>query len=180
MRYFAISITAKERAELVEVAAPETLGTNEVRGRTLFTLVSPGTELAYNYTGTTFPSFPGYAPAFVAEELGAEVKGISVGDVCFCMGSHRSFQRVDAKAARPVPEDLPHHSADFAPHSIHSGFETALRWLADGRINTENLICRADPREAQSAYQVLLHRKTQGLFSVFDWGKIESQDGTDG
>lgn len=331
MRYYAISITAKEHAEVVEVAAPEALGPNEVRGRTLSTLVSPGTELAWNYTGASFPSFPGYAATFEAEELGAEVKDISVGDVCFCMGPHRSFQQVDAQAARPVPGgllpeeavlarlmgvsmttlmtttarpgdrvmvtgagpvgflaaqmftlsgyevlvvepndarrqiveqsgisrvydktptddagiagtvalvvecsgheqavldaclvvkkrgevvlvgvpwrrhtdasahdvlslvfhkyvvlrsgwewELPHHAADFAPHSIHSGFDTALRWLADGRINTENLISSANPREAQSVYQDLLHRKTEGLFSVFDWGQIESQDKTDG
>jgi len=330
MKYCAISITAKERAELVEVAAPETLGPNEVRGKTLFTLVSPGTELAYNYTGTAFPSFPGYAATFVVEALGAEVDGISEGDVCFCIGSHRSFQQVDASAAHPVPTilsseravlarlmgvsmttlmttnarpgdlvmvtgagpvgflaaqmfslsgyevlvvepnegrrhlveqsgirhtydkvpvddasvagtvglvlecsgheqatldalsvvrkrgevvlvgvpwrrqtdtyahdvlslvfhkyvvlrsgwewELPHHSADFAPHSIHSGFDTALRWLADGRINTENLISSANPREAQSVYQDLLYRKTEGVFSVFDWRQIESQDKTD-
>ena len=331
MRYCAISITAKERAELVEVAAPETLGPNEVRGKTLFTLVSPGTELAHNYTGAAFPSFPGYAATFVAEELGTEVDGISEGDVCFCMGSHRSFQQVDACAAHPVPTvlspekavlarlmgvsmttlmtttarpgdrvmvtgagpvgflaaqmfalsgyevfvvepnegrrhlveqsgirhvhdkapvdhasiadtvalvvecsgheqavldacrvvrkrgevvlvgvpwrrqtdasahdvlslvfhkyvvlrsgwewELPHHAADFTPHSIHSGFDTALRWLADGRINTKRLISSAEPREAQRVYQDLLHRKTEGLFSVFDWRQIESQDRTDG
>jgi len=75
--------------------------------------------------------------------------------------------------------ELPHHSADFAPHSIHSGFDTALRWLADGRINTENLISSANPREAQSVYQDLLYRKTEGVFSVFDWRQIESQDKTD-
>ncbi len=331
MRCCAISITAKEHAELVEVAAPETLGPNEVRGKTLFTLVSPGTELAHNYTGTAFPSFPGYAATFVVETLGTEVDGISEGDVCFCMGSHRSFQQVDAFAAHPVPTglspekaalarlmgvsmttlmtttarpgdrvmvmgagpvgflaaqmfalsgyevfvvepnegrrhlveqsgirhaydkapvddanvagtvglvvecsgheqatldafsvvrkggevvlvgvpwrrqtdayahdvlslvfhkyvvlrsgwewELPNHSADFAPHSIHSGFDRALRWLADGRINAENLISSADPREAQSVYQDLLHRKTEALFSAFDWRQIESQDRTDG
>lgn len=93
MRYCAISITAKECAELADVAAPKALGPNEVRGKTLFTLVSPGTELAYNYTGTSFPSFPGYAATFVAEKVGAEVDGISEGDVCFCIGSHRRYFR---------------------------------------------------------------------------------------
>ena len=114
MRHCAISITAKEHAELVEVAAPETLGPNEIRGRTLCTLVSPGTELAHNYTGASFPSFPGYVATFVAEELGAEVKDLSMGGVCFCMGPHRSFQQVDAQAARPVPEGLPPEEAVLA------------------------------------------------------------------
>jgi len=76
--------------------------------------------------------------------------------------------------------ELPHHSADFSPHSIHSGFDTALRWLADERINTENLISSANPLEAQSIYQDLLHRKTEALFSVFDWGQMKSQDSTNG
>ena len=323
MRYSAISITAKEHAELVEVALPETLGPQEVRGATLCTLVSPGTELAYNYTGTTFPSFPGYAATFVAEELGPEVKDISVGDVCLCSGTHRSFQQVDAREAHLVPAglapeeavlarlmgvsmttlmtttarpgdrvmitgagpvgflaaqmfslsgyevlvvepndarrqiveqsgisrvydrtpcddagiagtvalvvecsgheqavldacqvvrkrgevvlvgvpwrrqtdtyahellslvfhkyvvlrsgwewELPHHATDFSPHSIHSGFDTALRWLADERINTENLISSGNPREAQRVYQDLLHRKTDAIFSLFDWRQM--------
>lgn len=324
MRHCAVSITAKERAELVEVAAPEALGPDEVRGPTHCTLVSPGTELAYNYTGASFPSFPGYAATFIVEELGAEVEGISKGDRCFCMGPHRSFQQVEASAARLVPKglpaekavlarlmgvsmtslmttkarpgdrvmitgagpvgflaarmfalggyevmvvepddarrqiversgmrnvfrkipcedasiagsvalvvecsgheqavldacrairkrgelvlvgvpwrrqtdacahellslvfhkyivlrsgwewELPRHSEDFNPHSIHSGFDTALRWLADGRINADNLISIASPRDAQSVYQGLLHRKTNGLFSVFDWGQTK-------
>ncbi|MDA0322989.1 MAG: zinc-binding alcohol dehydrogenase [Verrucomicrobia bacterium] len=331
MRYYAISITAKEHAEVVEVAAPEALGPNEVRGRTLFTLVSPGTELAMNYTGASFPSFPGYAATFEAEELGAEVKDISVGDVCFCMGPHRSFQQVDAQAALPVPGglppeeavlarlmgvsmttlmtttarpgdrvmvtgagpvgflaaqmftlsgyevfvvepnegrrhlveqsgirtvyekmpfddssvagtvalvvecsgheqavldacrvvrkrgevvlvgvpwrrqtnasahdvlslvfhkyvvlrsgwewELPHHAADFAPHSIHSGFDKALRWLAAGHISIDNMITKANPLAPQNVYQDLLHRRTKGLFSVFDWGQTETPDTTDG
>jgi len=70
--------------------------------------------------------------------------------------------------------ELPHHAADFSPHSIHTGFDTALRWLADGRIRTDGLITRADPRDAQRAYQDLLHRRAEGLFTVFDWAQIET------
>lgn len=322
MSHCAISITSREYAELVEIASPGGLGANEIRGRTVCTLVSPGTELAWNYTGTSFPSFLGYAATFVAEEMGAEVKGVSSGDLFFCMGPHRSFQQVEASAARRVPDglppekavlarlmgvsmttlmttaarpgdrvivsgagpvgflaaqmfalsgyevivvepdtvrrrqveqsgirsvfarmpcddagiagsvalvvecsgheqavldackvvrkrgevvlvgvpwrrqtdayahellslvfhkyvalrsgwewELPHHSGDFSPHSIHAGFDTALRWLADGRISTDGLITRVVPRDAQSAYQALLHRTAKGLFTVFNWSK---------
>lgn len=325
MKHCAISIISKEQARLVDVAAPGKLGANEVRGRTVCTLISPGTELAWNYTGTTFPSFPGYAAVFAATEIGAEVKGVSEGDLLFCMCGHRSFQQVEARAARKVPKDLPsekavlarlmgvslttlmtttarpgdrvlitgagpvgflaaqmfalsgydvlvaepddlrrrqvvqsgirevfaevpvadaglagtvalvvecsgheqavleacrvvrkrgevvlvgvpwrrqtesyahellslvfhkyvvlrsgwewelpHHAADFSPHSIHTGFDTALRWLADGRIRTDGLIARADPQNAQRAYQDLLHRRAEGLFTVFDWTQIKS------
>ena len=331
MKHGAVSITSKEHAELADVAAPGTLGVNEIRGKTVCTLVSPGTELAWNYTGTTFPSFPGYAAVFVAEDIGAEVKGVSVGNMLFCMGPHRSFQQVEARAARPVPKDLrpekavlarlmgvsmttlmttaarpgdrvmitgagpvgflaaqmfalsgyevlvvepdavrrrqveqsgirsvfaktpfedasiagtvalvvecsgheqavidacrvvrkrgevvlvgvpwhrqtdayahellslvfhkyvvirsgwewdlPHHAADFSPHSIHSGFDTALRWLASGRIVAEDLITMVDPRSAQSAYQDLMHKRAKGLFMVFDWTRMTASGGTSG
>jgi len=323
MKHCAISITSKEHAELVDVAAPGPLGANEVRGQTVCTLISPGTELAWNYTGTAFPSFPGYAAVFAASDIGAEVKGVSAGDLLFCIGGHRSFQQVEARAARHVPKDLlpekvsmttlmttaarpgdrvliagagpvgflaaqmfalsgydvivaepdavrrrqieqsgirrvfaktpfedasiagtvglvvecsgheqavldacrvvrkrgevvlvgvpwrrqtdafahellslvfhkyvvlrsgwewelPHHAADFSPHSIHAGFDAALRWLADGRIRTDDLITQADPRDAQRAYQDLLHRRAEGLFTVFDWTQIESKKENDG
>ena len=320
MIHQAISVTAREQAELIQVKGPGTLGANEIRGRTVCTLVSPGTEIAYNYTGEKFPSFPGYAAVFAAEEMGSEVKGVSVGDLLFCMGSHRSFQQVEARATRPVPKglrpekavlarlmgvsmttlmtttacpgdrvmvtgagpvgylaaqmfalsgyevlvtdpdeerrgyveqsgikevfpripvddpgiegkvalvvecsgheqavmdacrivrkrgevvlvgvpwqrktgtyahdllslvfhryvvlrsgwewELPHHAADFNPHSLFSGFQTALDWLASNRICGDELIARAEPRDAQSVYQDLLHRRAKGLFNIFDW-----------
>ncbi len=323
MKHCAISITAKECAALVDVAEPGALGAHEVRGKTVCTLISPGTELAGVYTGASFPAFPGYAAVFEAEEIGADVKGVPVGGIYFCMGPHRSYQQVDACAAHPVPEglppekavlarlmgvpmttlmttaarpgdrvmvsgagpvgflaaqvfalsgyevlvvepddarrrqveqsgistvypkapcedadvagtvalvvecsgheqaaldacrmvrkrgevvlvgvpwrrqtdvyahellsavfhkyavlrsgwewELPHYPADFNPHSIHSNFDTALRWLASGRIAVDGLSTMVDPRAAQSAYQGLLHKRAQGLFSVFDWRLI--------
>jgi len=81
MKHCATSITSKEHAELVEVATPAALGANEVRGRTVCTLISPGTELAWNHTGTSFPSFPAYSAIFAADDIGAEVKGVSEGDL---------------------------------------------------------------------------------------------------
>lgn len=326
MKHCAVSVTAKEHAELVEVSPPAELGAKQVRGPAVCSLISPGTELAWNYTGTTFPSFPGYAAVFTASEIGAEVEGISKGDRMFCMGPHRSFQQCEARAAHRVPDhlppakavlarlmgvamttlvttearpgdrvlmtgagpvgflaaqmfalsgyevlvaepdatrrrwieqsgirnvfektpvddksiagtvalvvecsgheravldacravrkrgevvlvgvpwkrmteiyahellslvfhkyvvlrsgwewELPLQSADFHPHSIHSGFETALRWLAEGRIHTDGLITLADPRNAQRAYQDLLHRRAPGLFTVFDWTQVEAE-----
>ena len=324
MKHCAVSIVDREQAELVAVPFPGDLGPNDIRGRTLFTLISPGTELANFYTGASFPSFPGYAAVFAAEELGAEVKGVSRGDVCFCMGPHRNYQQVDAGAAHPLPRglppekavlarlmgvsmttlmttvarpgdrvlvtgagpvgflaafvfalsgyevmvvepdetrrrwveqagigrvygktpcdgagiagrvalvvecsgheqsvldacrvvrkrgevvlvgvpwrwrtdasahellslvfhkyvvlrsgwewELPPHSADFHPHSIHSGYDLALRWLAEGRIETDGMIRLENPRDAQQTYQALLHRRAKGLFTVFDWRGID-------
>ena len=328
MKQFAVCITSREHADLIEVEAPRSLGANEIRGNTLCTLVSPGTELAWNYSGETFPSFPGYAAVFQAGEIGPEVKDVSVGDLLFCMGPHRSLQQVDGgsvlqvprgllpekavlarlmgvsmttlmtTAARPgdrvmvmgagpvgylaaqmfalsgfdvlviepnaerrqqiersgiqkaypsVPVDapgisgtvalvvecsgheqavldacrlvrkqgevvlvgvpwrrqteayahellslvfhkyvvlrsgwewqLPYHASEFNPHSIFSGFETALKWLAADRIACKDLITLFKPRDAQLAYQDLLHRRAKGLFTVFDWKGMISVEG---
>lgn len=325
MKHHAISITALETAELVEVTAPESLGAEQVRGRTVCTLVSPGTELAWNYHGQSYPSFPGYAAVFVAEEIGANVKNVSVGELLFCMGPHRSYQQVEARATRVIPKglapekavlarlmgvsmttlmttsarpgdrvlvtgagpvgflaaqvfalsgyevlvaetdetrrrkveqtglcrafgrtpyddpsmagtvalvvecsgheqavldgcrvvrkrgevvlvgvpwrrqtdisahellsavfhkyvllrsgwewELPHHVGDFTPHSIYGNFDQALRWLASGRISVDGLITRVNPRDPQTAYQDLLHRRVPGLFTVFDWVEMTS------
>lgn len=320
MKQFAVSVTEREHAELVEIPSPGVLAPREIRGKTICTLISPGTEIAYNYQGKTFPSFPGYAAVFEAEEAGSEVSGVAKGDRFFCVGPHRSYQQVEMSAAHRVPAglaadiavlarlmgvamttlvtttacpgdkvlvtgagpvgflaaqiftiggydvlvaepdaerrrqvkesginkvydrtpfdepgvagtvalaaecsgheqavmdacrvvrkkgevvlvgvpwrrnteihaqellslvfhkyvvlrsgwewELPLYSADFAPHSIHSGFETALRWLASGRIAVGGLVERTDPRLVQRTYQELLCRKTKGLFVLFDW-----------
>lgn len=321
MKHRAVAITAREKAELVEVAAPGALMSGEVRGPTICSLISPGTELAYNYTGDKFPTFPGYSAVFRAQEVGSEVRGIAPGTILFCMGPHRSFQQAEAKDTLPVPEglapekaviarlmgvsmttlmttaarpgdrvmvtgagpvgylaaqmfrssgyevlivepdderrrsvraagftevfekvpcddasiagtvalavecsghegavldsckvarargevvlvgvpwrrrtelyaqevlslvffryivlrsgwewELPIHASEFRPHSNFSGFATALRWLAEGRIAVDGLITIVNPRDAQSAYQDLLRHKRGELFTVFDWG----------
>jgi threonine dehydrogenase-like Zn-dependent dehydrogenase len=112
---YAVTITAREQAELLEVerdARP--LGPREVAGRTLTTLVSAGTELASAYQGTSFPRVPGYAAVFEVEAMGSEVEGLRVGDRAFCTGPHRSYQRASQEQALCVPEGLPAAEAVFA------------------------------------------------------------------
>lgn len=111
----AVTITAPERAELLPVerdARP--LGPREVTGRTLASLISAGTELAGAYQGTSFPRVPGYAAVFEVEALGSEVADLRVGERVFCMGPHRSYQRVTREQALPVPDGLPPEQAVFA------------------------------------------------------------------
>ena len=67
-------------------------------GRTLATLISAGTELAGAYQGSTFPKYPGYAAVFEVEEVGSEVQHLHPGDLAYCSGPHRSFQRAEASA----------------------------------------------------------------------------------
>lgn len=98
---------------------PSEPGAGEVAGSTIATLISPGTELAMAFgsdAGDRF-SFPleiGYASVFRVEKCGAGVEGVGVGDVVFSMGTHASFQCVDAKKVTPVPIGLDPSVAVFA------------------------------------------------------------------
>lgn len=77
----------------------------EVRGRTLATLISPGTELAWADTGN-FPLRPGYAAVYEAEEIGRDVTGISKGDRLLSMGGHRSTQQFDQRYILKLSEGM--------------------------------------------------------------------------
>ncbi len=110
----AIVVLEKEQASLVEIQPPETLGPHEVRGKTLYTLISPGTELSGYYQGSKFPVSPGYAAAFQVESAGSNVVSAKRGDLLFCMGRHQSFQQVNAADTVPIPEGLPPHKAPIA------------------------------------------------------------------
>jgi NADPH:quinone reductase-like Zn-dependent oxidoreductase len=62
------------------------LQNNQVRGRTLVSLISPGTELAVfkNSSGQfSFPTGLGYACVFQIEEIGSNVITLKVGDKVF-------------------------------------------------------------------------------------------------
>src|SRR4051794_38813694 len=104
---YTVTVTAHEQAELL-ASEPDArpLGPKEVAGRTLATLISAGTELAGAYLASSFPRVPGYAAVFEVEAIGSEVEGIHVGDHAFCMGPHRSFQRVTRDDSVPVPQGL--------------------------------------------------------------------------
>lgn len=99
-----IVFTARNSAEMESVKLGA-LGDNEVRGRTIVTLVSSGTELAW-LSGASFPLRPGYAAVFVAEETGVAVSGVAVGDRLFCMGPHQSVQQVDFRYVLKIPDCL--------------------------------------------------------------------------
>jgi threonine dehydrogenase-like Zn-dependent dehydrogenase len=111
----AVTITARERAELLPAEPdPAPLGPREVAGRTRATLVSAGTELAGHYLGSRFPAVPGYAAVFAVEAVGSEVTDLALGDLAFCMGPHRSWQRAARERAVPVPATLSPAQAAFA------------------------------------------------------------------
>jgi threonine dehydrogenase-like Zn-dependent dehydrogenase len=119
----AVTLRAAGRVELAEVDDP-VVGSEEVAGRTLVTLISPGTELAYlasedlaaqselHDDGRRF--VPGYAAVFRIDELGDDVGGLTTGQLALCMGGHRSRQCHPAKIVIPLPAGLDPADAVFA------------------------------------------------------------------
>jgi len=65
--------------------------------------------------------------------------------------------------------ELPMYPEDFRVNSIFGSFEAALNWLAEGRINVSGIYKKVPPRQAQEAYQDLLHGRCEKLAVIFDW-----------
>ena len=89
------------------------LGAGQIRGRTLYTLVSQGTEIGWA-NGEDFPVRPGYSAVFLVEEIGADVTGIRKRDLRFAMGYHRSTQTHEAAHTLPLPKGLDPMQATIA------------------------------------------------------------------
>lgn len=81
------------------------LAAGEIRGDTVCSLISQGTELAWA-AGDAFPIHPGYGAIFRVTDVGSDVSGIEVGDLRFCMGNHKSTQQYEARFTLPVPKGL--------------------------------------------------------------------------
>ena len=115
---WSVTFTQREQAELVEhIESSVDPEPGEVAGPTLFTLISPGTEVSGGYLGQQgqrFPKVPGYAAVFQVAQVGAGITGIQPGETRFCMGPHRSWQRVAAADTLSVPAGLLPEHATFA------------------------------------------------------------------
>lgn len=113
-----ILFTARETATLAErpdlAAANGTIKPDDVRGRTLVSLVSPGTELNWGFLGQSFPAETGYACVFEIEETGSAVADLRVGDIVFASGPHASRQQARRDQVTPLPAGLAPEIAVFA------------------------------------------------------------------
>lgn len=109
-----IQIVAHQNAQLVPAGVLERPGPGMVRGRTLVSLASPGTELNWHYLAREgFPRRPGYALVMEVEEAGPDTPGVAIGDRFFCAEPHGSHVRVALDRCVPVPAALPPETAVF-------------------------------------------------------------------
>lgn len=118
---WAITVTAPRTVACLPAQRPRRpLGPDEVEGRTLASLVSPGTELNWYYdpdlsAGATYPIVPGYAAVFEVERVGPQVRSIECGDrVLDPSGQHASWQRRSAERLVQVPQGVAPSTATFA------------------------------------------------------------------
>ncbi len=110
----AVVFTGREQAELLPDPRDESpLAADEVAGSTLCTVVSAGTELQGAYLGESFPRRPGYAAVFRVETAGDAVTDLRPGDLAYCSGPHRSWQRAPRARTLPVPRGLAPETAVF-------------------------------------------------------------------
>lgn len=95
--------------------------------RSIFTLISPGTELAL-YTQThvgfkdpnnrwaKYPFYPGYAAVGQVEAVGSGLQGFEAGDIVFFWGQHQQYTLLSPQEAPvlPVPDGLSWEYVPFA------------------------------------------------------------------
>lgn len=117
------------------------LAPDEIRGPTLVTLISQGTELGWA-EGEDFPIRPGYAAVFRVEEIGAGVKGVERGELRFCMGYHRQSQQHAVRDTLKLPEGMAPETALLA--RLMGVSMTALM-TTEARTGDKVVICGAGP-----------------------------------
>lgn len=112
----AVVFPGLQRAELRDWPAEAgPLMPDEVAGRTLVSLVSPGTELNWGFVPPhEKPVTSGYAAVFAIDALGSQVTDLRLGQQVFCMGNHSSRQRFPRTRVLPLPTGLTPQEAVFA------------------------------------------------------------------
>jgi threonine dehydrogenase-like Zn-dependent dehydrogenase len=121
-RVSSITIRGPGIAELALIADtrdPSEPGSFELVGKTVCSLVSPGTEVSGAFRPgperpARYPVTPGYAAVFRVDAMGPEVTGFRVGDLVFTQGGHRSHQCRSQDEVVRLPDGLDPFAAVFA------------------------------------------------------------------
>lgn len=114
-----VAFTGLETAEVLQQAADTTpLAAQMLAGRTVCSLISPGTEVAgfsgrYWWTNE-YPIIPGYAAVIEVTDVGPEVNDLQPGDLVLAMKPHQSLQRCTRAEVIPLPKGLDPRLAPFA------------------------------------------------------------------
>ncbi|WP_409346280.1 zinc-dependent alcohol dehydrogenase [Paenibacillus sp. MBLB4367] len=156
-----IRFTGKERAVLAPIGKPASPDPGCIMGKTLYSLISPGTELNAGFLQEHVkPATTGYASVFEVEEIGEGVDSAAIGDRFLCMHPHKSYQQVPVKEAIPVPAKLDPAEAAIA-RLLNIGMTTLMTTKA--RPGDNVLITGAGPIGflsallfARSGYEVML------------------------
>ncbi|MBC8141934.1 MAG: alcohol dehydrogenase catalytic domain-containing protein, partial [Armatimonadetes bacterium] len=125
MKTQAIVFTAPDAVAVIDTTVPEP-GDNDVLIETVYSCVSPGTELrclsGQQNGAPAFPFVPGYALCGRIRQVGANVQNVREGDAVFCTGTQRAEVNrcwgghighavVNAGVVFPVPEGVSLHTA---------------------------------------------------------------------
>lgn len=110
-----IHFTDRETATLAPLDKPERPAPGHVTGKTLYSLISTGTELNSAFLKAhTNPATAGYAAVIEIDAVAEDVVGIHSGDLAFCMHPHQSYQHVHAGQLALLPEGLDPRIAPIA------------------------------------------------------------------
>lgn len=117
MRIEEITVVEEKKVEiLTKERNTEELESTMVAGKTLYSLISVGTEIMGFYLhgfDYPYPLVSGYAAVYRADQVGSEVVGIQPGDIVFCRGYHASYQIQDYRDVVKIPESVDPEKALF-------------------------------------------------------------------
>ena len=105
--------TRHQYCELESYDRPE-CGPDDVAGPTIGTLISPGTELNFNYCGDKFPTCSGYSGCFEITHKGENVTDFEIGDQVISMCNHGSWAQKNQNAVVKIPKGLDPYLATVA------------------------------------------------------------------
>lgn len=113
-----ITVVEEKKVEiLTKEVNTEELGSTMIGGKTLYSLISVGTEIMGFYLHGfeyPYPMVSGYAAVFQVDRVGSDVVGIQPGDIVFSRGSHVSYQLHDYREVVKIPEGVDPDKALFA------------------------------------------------------------------
>lgn len=146
-----IVISAKSRFVLQDYEDGP-LASDEIRGSTIASLISQGTEMGWA-AGEDFPVRPGYAAVFRVEEIGGAVEDVEIGELRFCMGYHRETQQHAVRHTLKLPEGI---SPETALLTRLMGVSMTTLMTTKARPGDKVIICGAGPVGILAAHNFVI------------------------